>query len=188
MDHLLSSVCSLAKISFHEKMAFVSDRLRAVQQDIVVQQASGRSAMNILEKTVTFYSVSWFRLSQVRCRWCLCPGCGCAHSALRHQEPCEGLSLVLAFSQLSGALLTLIEMYEGLRRRFDQATVGSRTLTRAEPTMWALFLLCHLDQPSFACVAATRLLFVVSPADTLWFVALPFQAVTGEGSSWCAGK
>ena len=63
--HLLDRVCRLDDVSVMDRIAFVSGRLRAVRQDLVVQRVGDSVGMGMLEDMVDFLVASWFRVTQV---------------------------------------------------------------------------------------------------------------------------
>uniref|UniRef100_UPI00358F90DB SAC3 domain-containing protein 1 n=1 Tax=Myxine glutinosa TaxID=7769 RepID=UPI00358F90DB len=62
VDHLLDEVVSRKDASFREVYAFVSDRLRAVRQDLVIQRISGPERLPVLEKSARFLLVAGYLL------------------------------------------------------------------------------------------------------------------------------
>uniref|UniRef100_A0A8C4Q7N5 SAC3/GANP/THP3 conserved domain-containing protein n=1 Tax=Eptatretus burgeri TaxID=7764 RepID=A0A8C4Q7N5_EPTBU len=62
VDYLLDEVVSRTDASFPEVYDFVSDRLRAVRQDLVIQRLSGRDRLPILEKSARFLLVAGYLL------------------------------------------------------------------------------------------------------------------------------
>lgn len=61
-DYLISEICSKKSTPWKTIYEFVFDRLRAVRQDLTVQNINNDYAINILEKTVRFLLYSGFVL------------------------------------------------------------------------------------------------------------------------------
>ena len=58
---IFSSVIQLNNSSWEEKYDFISNRLRAVQQDIVVQGISGETALSVLAPAARFHLLSQYQ-------------------------------------------------------------------------------------------------------------------------------
>ena len=58
---LFCSVVDTEERPWNEVYDFIFDRLRAVRQDMVIQNLSGTDAVDILEKTVRFLVYSGYR-------------------------------------------------------------------------------------------------------------------------------
>ena len=90
MDFLLKDI--LAKSSpWHFKCEFVSDRIRAIRQDLTVQGIVNKEAVDVLEKATRYYIVTGVKLSQ---------------------EPVENFDRVLHNSHTQQCLKKLLFLYE----------------------------------------------------------------------------
>ncbi|CAH1252340.1 SAC3D1 [Branchiostoma lanceolatum] len=64
VDYLVNRILPRDDVRFAEVYNFVSDRLRAVRQDMVVQRVKGHTCVTILEKAVRFHVYAAYRLCE----------------------------------------------------------------------------------------------------------------------------
>ncbi|XP_078578006.1 SAC3 domain-containing protein 1-like isoform X2 [Branchiostoma floridae x Branchiostoma japonicum] len=64
VDYLINRILPRDDVHFTEVYNFISDRLRAVRQDMVVQRVKGHTCVAILEKAVRFHVYAAYRLCE----------------------------------------------------------------------------------------------------------------------------
>ncbi|KAL7631519.1 UNVERIFIED_CONTAM: hypothetical protein RMT77_018178 [Armadillidium vulgare] len=67
VKYLFDVVCSFEDVSWQEIYHFVSNRLRAVHQDVIVQGGSGEEVIHIFSSAARFYVYSHYRLCENNC-------------------------------------------------------------------------------------------------------------------------
>ncbi|XP_019622257.1 PREDICTED: SAC3 domain-containing protein 1-like [Branchiostoma belcheri] len=120
VDYLVNRILPRDDVHFSDVYNFISDRLRAVRQDMVVQRVKGHTCVTVLEKAVRFHVYAAYRLCE---------------SSLQQFDP------HLNNQQLENCLTWLLREYTDNSTGATQANSNTGTTQGNRACMEALYLM-----------------------------------------------
>lgn len=135
INYLLQDVLTNTRVPWNVTYDFITDRLRSVRQDMIIQNLPVIDSIKILQPIVNFHAYASYRLCE---------------ESLNHFDP------VLNKTHLQECIKRLLCLYDEYERIIEKITNDDKMVQENRPRFEALYVILNLSNPE-SVIRALRL-------------------------------